>query len=187
MTTPTPTPIRYSYTHTQAVAWGWGSLTLGALLQSLTTMALIARGHRLAGESMGKNARATALVAAIIVSPWLTAHELDADHLVLRQGLNFRGQIAYDDIAAVYATERKPTHFPIALYRHTLFIALWPANLVAIRLRRPRRFRLLHVLPIWKVREVVINVDRREAFIADVRARMAAAQTQGPRGTKDQL
>jgi len=40
-----------------------------------------------------------------------------------------------DDIAAVYATERKPTHFPIALYRHTLFVALWPANPVAIRLR----------------------------------------------------
>ena len=176
MTTPTPTPTRYSYTRAPSVACGWGALTLGALLQSLTKMALIARGHHLPGESMGKNARATALAAGIIGSPWLTAHELDAAHLVLRQGLNFRGQIAYGNIAAVYATERKPTHFPIALYRHTLFVALWPANLVAIRLRRPQRFRLLHVLPIWKVREVVINVDRRAAFIADVRARVAAAQ-----------
>ncbi len=168
------TPTRYSYTRAPSVTWGWGALTLGALLQSVTNMALLARGHRLAGESIGKNARAVALTAGIIVSPWLTAHELDAEHLVLRQGLNFSGQIAYGNIAAVYATERKPTHFPIALYRRTLFVALWPANLVAIQLRRPQRFRLFHALPVWPVREVVINVDRREAFIADVRARVAA-------------
>ena len=168
------TTTRYSYTRTPQVTWGWGALTLGAMLLPLTNIALVARGHRLAGESLGKNARAAALGAGVVVSPWLTAHELDADHLVIRQGLNFRGQIAYRDIAAVHATERKPTHFPIALYRHTLFVALWPVNLVAIRLRRPQRFRLFHALPVWTVREVVINVDQREAFIADLRARVAA-------------
>lgn len=168
------TTTRYSYTRTPSVTWGWGALTLGVLLQSLTKMALLARGHPLEGESVGKNARAAALGAAIAVSPWFTAHELGTDHLVIRQGLNFRGQIAYGNIAAVYATERKPTHFPIAFYRHTLFVALWPVNLVAIRLRQPQRFRLFHALPIWTVREVVINVDRREAFVADVRARVAA-------------
>ncbi len=170
------TNTRYSYTRTPRVIWGWGALTLGGMLLPLTNMALLARGYRLSGESIGKNARAAALGAGIIASPWLTAHELGADALVIRQGLNFSGAIDYRNIAAVYATERKPTHFPIALYRHTLFVALWPANLVAIRLRRPQRFRLFHVLPVWKVREVVINVDRREAFIADLLARVAAAQ-----------
>jgi hypothetical protein len=170
------TNIRYSYTRTPPVTWGWGALTLGGILLPLTNIALLARGYRLPGESIGKNARAAALGAGIIASPWLTAHELGADALVIRQGLNFCGRIDYRSIAAVYATERKPTHFPIALYRHTLFVALWPANLVAIRLRRPQRFRLFHALPVWKVREVVINVDRREAFIADLRARVAAAQ-----------
>ena len=170
------TTTRYSYTRTPQVIWGWGALTLGALLLPLTNMALVARDHRLGGESIGKNARAAALGAGVVVSPWLTTHELGADHLVIRQGLNFRGQIAYRDIAAVHTTERKPTHFPIALYRHTLFVALWPVNLVAIQLRRPQRFRLFHALPVWTVREVVINVDRREAFIADLRARVAAAQ-----------
>ena len=170
------TPTRYSYTRARQVTWGWGALTLGALLQPLTTLALLARGHRLEGESIGKNARGAALGAGIFISPWLTAHELGAERLVIRQGLNFRGTVDYRNIAAVHATERKPTHFPIALYRHTLFVALWPVNLVAIRLRRPQRFRLLHALPIWRVREVVINVDRREAFIADLRVRVAAAQ-----------
>ena len=170
------TNARYSYTRTPQVIWGWGALTLGVLLQSLTNIALVARGHRLPGESIGKNARGAALAAGIFLAPWFTAHELDAEGLVIRQGLTFRGRIAYGDIAAVYATERKPTHFPIALYRHTVFLALWPVNLVAIQLRRPQRFRLFHALPVWKVREVVINVDRREAFIADVRARVAAAQ-----------
>ncbi len=170
------TPTRYTYTRAPQVTWGWGALTLGALLLPVTNMALLARGHRLAGQRIGKNARAAALGAGVLVSPWLTAHDLDTDHLVIRQGLTFRGQIAYGDIAAVYATERKPTHFPIALYRHTLFVALWPVNLVAIRLRRPQRFRLFHALPVWTVREVVINVDRQQAFIGDLRARVAVAQ-----------
>ncbi len=170
------TTTRYSYTRTPRVTWGWGSLTLGTMLLPLTNLALLARGHGLPGESIGKNARTAALCAGIVVSPWFTAHELGADRLVIRQGLNFRGDIAYTDIASVHATERKPTHFPMQLYRHTLFIALWPVDLVAIRLRRPQRFRLLHALPVWKVREVVINVDRRDAFIADLRTRVAAAQ-----------
>jgi hypothetical protein len=106
----------------------------------------------------------------------LTAHELGADHLVIRQGLNFRGQIAYGNIASVHAAERRPTHCPMHLYRHTLFLALWPVHLVAIRLQRPQRFRLFHALPVRKVCEVVINVDRREVFIADLRARVAAVQ-----------
>jgi hypothetical protein len=152
-------------------------LTLGAMLEPLTKAALLARGHRLSGESIGKSARAAALSAGIIVSPWFTAHELGADHLVIRQGLNFSGSIDYRNIASVHATERTATGFPLRLYRHTLFLALWPVNLVAIRLRRPQRFRLFHALPVWKVREVVINVDRRDAFIADLRTRVAAVQT----------
>jgi hypothetical protein len=139
-------------------------------------MALLAQGYRLSGETIEKNARAAALCAGIMLSPWFTAHELGADFLVIRQGLNFHGQISYSNIVSVHATERKPTHFPMQLYRHTLFVTLWPVNLVAIRLRQPQRFRLFHALPIWKVREVVINVDRRDAFIADLRVRVGAAQ-----------
>ncbi len=171
------TTTRYSYTRTPRVTLGWGALTLGTMLLPLTNLALLARGHRLAGECIGKNARMAALCASIVASPWCTAHELGPDHLVIRQGLNFRGQIAYGDIASVHATERKPTHFPMQLYRHTLFLALWPVDLVAIRLRRPQRFRLFQALPVWKVREVVINVDQREAFIADLRARVAAVES----------
>jgi hypothetical protein len=167
---------RYSYTYTPRVLLGWGALTLGTTLLPVTNMALLAQGYQLSGETIEKNARAAALCAGIILSPWFTAHELGADTLVIRQGLNFHGQIAYSNIASVHATERKPTHFPIQLYRHTLFVTLWPVNLVAIRLRLPQRFRLFHALPIWKVREVVINVDRRDAFIADLRARVGAAQ-----------
>jgi hypothetical protein len=165
----------YTYTHAPRVTVGWGSLTLGAMLLPLTNMALLARGHNLTGESIGKNARAAALCAGIIASPWLTAHELGPDRLVIRQGLNFHGEINYCDIASVHATERKPTHFPMQLYRHTLFLALWPVDLVSVRLRRPQRFRMFRAVPVWKVREVVINVDRRDAFVADLRARVAAA------------
>jgi hypothetical protein len=171
------TTTRYTYTRTPQVTWGWGALTLGTLLLPLTKMTLLARGYSLPGESIGKNARAAALSACICLSPWFTAHEAGADHVVIRQGLNFSGRIAYGNIAAVHATEHKSTRFPINLYRHRLFLALWPVNLVAIRLRRPQRFRLFHALPLWKVREVVINVDRREEFVGDLRARAAAAQT----------
>jgi hypothetical protein len=173
------TPTRYSYTRTPRVALGWGALTLGALLLPLTNIALLRRGYSLPGQSIAKNARALAFSAGIFVGPWLTAHELAEDRLVLRQGLNFRGEIPYGNIASVQATERTSTGFPLRLYPHTLFLALWPINLVAIRLRRPQRFRLFHLLPVWKVREVIVNVDRRGAFIAELRARAAAAETYG--------
>jgi hypothetical protein len=173
------TNTRYSYTRAPRVALGWGGFTLSALLVPITKIALEARGYQLPGDSVGKNARLTAILAVMVASPWCTAHELDADGLVIRQGLNFQGRIAYHNITSVYATERKPIHFPMQLYRHTLFLALWPVNLVAIRLRRPQRFRLFHILPVWRVREVVINVDRRDAFVADLRTRMAAAQIRG--------
>jgi hypothetical protein len=146
------------------------------LLQPLSGLALLAQGRRLPEkETVRGTLLGTVLLAGIFASPFFTRHELQADRLVIRQGLNFGGSINYRDIAAVHATERKPTHFPIQIYRHTLFLALWPVNLVAIRLRRPQRFRPFH-LPVWKVREVVISVDRRDAFIADLRARVTAAQ-----------
>ena len=57
------TNTRYSYTRTPQVTWGWGALTLGAMLLPLTNMALVAQGHRLSGETIGKNARAAANVS----------------------------------------------------------------------------------------------------------------------------
>ncbi len=170
--------VRYSYSRAPKVAWGWGLMTLSLLLRPLSALALAARGRPLPEkETVRGSVRDMMLFAGIFVSPFLTRHELRGDRLVLRQGLNFGGSIRYHDIAAVHATEHKPTGFPLRLYPHTLFLALWPVNLVAIRLRRPQRFRLFHLVPGWKVREVVINVDRRDAFIADLRSRVAAAQT----------
>ncbi|HVC81644.1 MAG TPA: hypothetical protein VNL35_14220 [Chloroflexota bacterium] len=168
--------IRYSYTLAPKVAWGWGLMTLSLLLRPLSALALAARGRPLPEkETVQGTVRDTILLAGIFVSPFFTRHELRADRLVLRQGLNFGGSIRYRDIAAVHATERTATGFPLRLYPHTLFLALWPVNLVAIRLRRPQSFRLLHLVPGWKVREVVINVDQRDAFITDLRRRVAAA------------
>ena len=163
---------RYSYTRTPPLPWAWLSLTLGQLLISLSGVLLAARGRRLAGESTGRNLLGMSLAAVVLGGPLLTRHELHADRLVVRQGLNFTGTIPYQAIAAVHATERMPTQFPLRLYRHTLFAVLWPVNLVSIRLKQPQSFRLLGVLPTWKVGEVVINVDRRAEFLADLRARV---------------
>src|SRR5579875_387946 len=105
---------RYAYTRAPSVAWGWGSLTLGLLLQPLSSLALLAQGRRLPEkETVRDTVFGTVLLAGIFVSPFFTRHELQVDRLVIRQGLNFGGSIDYRDIAAVYATERKPTHFPI--------------------------------------------------------------------------
>ncbi len=114
-------------------------------------------------------------LAALFGSPWLTHHELQKHRAVLSLGLYFRGSIDYRNIASVHATDRKPTEFPFRLYRHALFLVLWPTNLVEIRLCRPQRFRVFHLLPVWKVRELVINVDDREAFIRDLRSRLDPA------------
>jgi hypothetical protein len=166
--------VRYSYTRAPKVVLGWGALTLSLLLRPLSALVLAGQGRPLPEkETVRGSVRDAVLFAGIFISPFLTRHELRADRLVLRQGLNFAGSIDYRNIAAVHATERTSTGFPLRVYPHTLFLVLWPVNLVAIRLRRPQRFRLLHLLPVWKVREVVINVDRRDAFIADLRSRVA--------------
>jgi hypothetical protein len=170
--------VGYTYTHAPKVAWGWGLMTLSLMLRPLSALVPAVRGRPLPEkETVRGTVRDTVLLAAIFISPYFTRHQLRTDRLVLRQGLNFGGSISYRNIAAVHATEHKPSGFPLRLYPHTLFLALWPVNLVAIRLRRPQRFRLFHFLPGWKVREVVINVDQRDAFIADLRRRVAAAQT----------
>jgi hypothetical protein len=168
--------IRYTYNRAPAVARGWGALTIGLLLQPLSGLVLAARGGKLPkGESVRQDITSTAILAAAMGSPWLTFHELQPDRAVLRLGLYFRGAVAYANIASVHATERKSSGFPLRLYRHTLFLALWPRNLVEIRLRRPQRFRLFHLLPVWKVREIVLNVDEREDFISDLRSRLDPA------------
>ncbi len=168
--------VRYTYHRAPAVARGWSAHTAGLLLQPLSGLVLVTRGVRLLkGESVRRHVVGTGVLTAAFISPWLTAHELRADHAVLRLGLYFSGSIDYRNIASVHATERKPTEFPLRLYRHSLFLALWPANLVEIRLRKPQRFRVFHLLPFWKVREVVISVDRREAFIEDLRSRLDPA------------
>jgi hypothetical protein len=168
-------PVRYSYTRAPKVAWGWGLMTLSLMLRPLSAPVLAAQGRPLPEKETVRGSVSDAvLLAGIFISPFFARHELRADRLVLRQGLNFAGSINYRNIAAVHATERTSMGFPLRVYPHTLFLVLWPVNLVAIRLRRPQRFRLLHLLPVWKVREVVINVDRRDAFIADLRSRIAA-------------
>lgn len=165
--------VRYSYTRAPKVALGWGAMTVSLLLRPLSALTLAAQGQALPEkETVRGSVRDTVLMAGIFVSPFLTQHELRTDRLLLRQGLNFGGSISYHNIAAVHTTERTSTGFPLRVYPHTLFLVLWPVNLVAIRLRRPQRFRLFHLLPVWKVREVVINVDRRDAFIADLRSRI---------------
>jgi hypothetical protein len=167
---------RYSYCREPRVVRGWGALTLGLLLPPLSGLVLAARGGRLPkGERVPAHLGQLALFAALFGSPWLTNHELRADRAVLRLGLYFGGSIHYGNIDAVYATERRPTEFPMRLYRHTIFLALWPVNLVEIRLRRPQRFRVFHLLPVWRIRDVVISVDKRDDFINDLRARMDPA------------
>jgi hypothetical protein len=168
--------VRYTYNRDRAVARGWGALTVGLFLQPLSGLLLAARGgHLPERESVRHSLVETAVCAAAMGSPYFTHHELAPDRAVLRLGLYFHGAVDYTNIASVHATERKPTEFPMRLYRHTLFLALWPTNLVAIRLRKPQRFRVFHLLPVWKVREIILGVDQRDAFIKDLRSRLDPA------------
>ena len=54
----------------------------------------------------------------------------------------------------------------------TMFVNTAVNNLVAIELKKLMRFRVLFLIPLWKMRRVVVNVNDPAAFIQHLRERI---------------
>ncbi len=179
--------MKFGYSGGALVRLVWGLLLLGAVTSMATTLALGLAGAKPAGLSVPDTpAGQFALLLGLIVfialfgAPLFAAHEVGPQHLVLRQGLHFRAAVPYDDVVSVERTERTPFGLGVRWYPGELYVLTWPADLVAFRLRRPTRFRLLGLLPLPKVSTVVVNVDQPDALIGAVRCHLAGARPAGP-------
>ena len=114
---------------------------------------------------------ATVLVAYLIlftVSPLLTEHWMTRSRVILRQGWYFRAVIPFSEIESISAADDAGrTQVPLGIHRPlgqpALFVTGGRMNLVALRLRHPRRF--------WQAfglfaSEIIFDVGDRDGFLA---------------------
>ena len=114
---------------------------------------------------------ATVLVAYLVlfmVSPLLTEHWMTRSRVILRQGWYFRAVIPFSEIESISAADDAGrTQVPLGIHRPlgqpALFVTGGRMNLVALRLRHPRRF--------WQAfglfaSEIIFDVGDRDGFLA---------------------
>ena len=120
-------------------------------------------------------AGSTGFLLALFASIVLTRHEVTGRELILRQGLLIRCVIPLANIESACETAHMPFGLGVRFGPdRTIFINTAVTNLVAIELKEPMRFRLFFLLPVWKMRNVVVNLADPEAFIRSIRERLAA-------------
>jgi len=107
------------------------------------------------------------------VSPLLTEHWITRSRLILRQGWYFRTVIPFSEIESIEALDEiGPLQAPLGVHRpfgqRALFVTGGRTNLVAVRLRHPRRF--------WQsfglgAQEIVFDVVDRTHFLQELEER----------------
>ena len=114
----------------------------------------------------------SALTAASIA---LTRHEVTDRALIVRQGLLIRCVIPLANIGSVRETARMPFGLGVRVGPdRTMFVNTAVTNLVAIDLKEPMRFWVMFLVPLWKMRHVVVNVADPAAFVQSIRGRLEA-------------
>ena len=121
----------------------------------------------------------------LVVSPLLTEHWMTRSRIILRQGWYFRAVIPFSDIESIAAADDAGrTRVPLGIHRPlgqpALFVTGGRINLVALRLRQPRRF--------WQAfglfaSEIIFDVEDRNGFLAafeERRASLPPIQAHGP-------
>lgn len=146
---------------------------IGRILLLIGMTALLLVGVALSSEVpwLTVAAIAAVLVAYLIlftVSPLLTEHWLTRSRLILRQGWYFRAVIPFSEIESISAADDAGrTQVPLGIHRPlgqpALFVTGGRVNLVALRLRHPRRF--------WQAfglfaSEIIFDVEDRNGFLA---------------------
>ncbi len=163
---------------------------IGRILLLIGMTALLLVGVALSPEVPWLTVAAIAaiLVAYLIlftVSPLLTEHWLTRSRVILRQGWYFRAMIPFSEIESISAADDAGrTQVPLGIHRPlgqpALFVTGGRTNLVALRLRHPRRF--------WQAfglfaSEIIFDVGDRDGFLAafeERRSSLPPVQADGP-------
>lgn len=120
-----------------------------------------------------------AYLLVVGVSPMLTTHTLTRSRIILRQGWYFRSIIPLSEVEAIRPYDADPKYgLRLSPARSLLFVVGGGQNLVSLRLKAPKRFPQVLFMT---AREIVFDVDDREAFLATVAERKEAGATLGAR------
>lgn len=115
-----------------------------------------------------------AYVTVVGMSPLLTSHQLTRSRIILRQGWYFRTVLPISDAESVGPWDGEPKYgLRLSLGSERLYVVGSRENLVAVRLREPRRFPQVLLL---RAKEIVFDVDDRDAFLEAVAARVEAGE-----------
>jgi hypothetical protein len=173
--------MKFSYMSTSA------RFTIGLLIMAIAAelLATIIMGHE-AGAHGGIHvpqswADRTILPAVIVmlVSIFLTQHEVSDHAIIVRQGILIRCVIPLDKVADAHETSAMPFGIGVRLGQdRTLFVNTGLSPLVSIELTVPQRYWLLSVIPLWEMRRIVINVREPDRFVHCVRSRMPRREPQ---------
>jgi hypothetical protein len=171
--------MKFSYMSAGA-KWTFGLLALAIVLFAAAEVVAARQTGRVGvlqvpqtpGQWLGF-AGSMGFLLALFASIALTRHEVTDRELILRQGLVIRCAVPLANIGSVHETARMPFGLGVRFGPdRTIFINTAVTNLVAIELKEPMRFRLFFLVPLWKMRNVVVNVVDPEAFIRSIRERL---------------
>lgn len=120
-----------------------------------------------------------------VASPLLVQHWLTRSRLILRQGWYFRAVIQLSEIESVDAAdETGRSRVPLGIHRPlgqpALFVTGGRTNLVAVRLREPRRFWQAFGLEVSQIVFDVLDRPTLLAAAAERRGLFAPVQAHGP-------
>ena len=171
--------MRFSYMSASA-KWTFGLLALAIILFTAAVLLVPPQARPPAGMNFPHTTAQwvgyvawMGLVLAMLGSVALTGHEVAGRNLILRLGLLIRCVIPLANIASVYETARMPFGVGVRVGPdRTMFVNAAVTNLVAVDLKEPMRFWVFFVLPLWKMRHVVVNVTDPSAFIRHIRERL---------------
>lgn len=109
------------------------------------------------------------------LSPLLTEHWVTRSRIILRQGWYMRVVVPVSEVRSIKAADEvAESRVPLGIHRPlgqpTLFVTAGRTNLVALRLRKPRRFWQSFGL---SANEIVFDVNDRPGFLAAVEERRA--------------
>ncbi|RMG53543.1 MAG: hypothetical protein D6723_06925 [Acidobacteria bacterium] len=179
--------MKFSYMSPTA-RFTFGLIIVSLILMSAGLLVIGARGQHYPGIRMPESIPGWTLFGAlmtfillILVSAFFTQHEVTDREIIIRQGILFHGAIPLDNVASVRETLRKPFGLGVRVGPdRTLFVNTALTNLVVIELKRPQRFKVFHLLPLWEMRRVIINLTDPEAFVRYIHDRIAPPESYRP-------
>ncbi len=130
------------------------NLLLLLILLVLLPLMLLSVGEVDAVIMVGFSLLVLALLAIFGISPMLTAHEIDGDRLILRQGLQFKAVIPMRNIRDMRRVDAGPrrTGTWARTFGSTLYVTTRRYDLIQVRLKERQRFPWA----MWKEADVVV-------------------------------